>query len=111
MPPLYRIEISGKKDYIYCYSDYERDIEVEKLNLKNEKIKNIQRYKGLGEMDADQLHETTMDISKRKLRKIKIEDSEKASIAFEMLMGNEVTGRKDFISINGGLLDRSKIDT
>jgi DNA gyrase subunit B len=111
MPPLYRIEISGKKDYIYCYSDYERDIEVEKLNLKNEKIKNIQRYKGLGEMDADQLHETTMDISKRKLRKIKIEDSEKASIAFEMLMGNEVAGRKDFISINGGLLDRSKIDT
>ena len=111
MPPLYRIELSGKKDYIYCYSDYERDIEVEKLNLKNEKIKNIQRYKGLGEMDADQLHETTMDISKRKLRKIKIEDSEKASIAFEMLMGNEVTGRKDFISINGGLLDRSKIDT
>lgn len=111
MPPLYRIEISGKKDYIYCYSDYERDMEVEKLNLKNEKIKNIQRYKGLGEMDADQLHETTMDISKRKLRKIKIEDSEKASIAFEMLMGNEVAGRKDFISINGGLLDRSKIDT
>jgi DNA gyrase subunit B len=52
-----------------------------------------------------------MDISKRKLRKIKIEDSEKASIAFEMLMGNEVAGRKDFISINGGLLDRSKIDT
>ena len=111
MPPLYRIEISGKKDYIYCYSDYERDMEVEKLNLKNEKIKNIQRYKGLGEMDADQLHETTMDISKRKLRKIKIEDSEKASLAFEMLMGNEVAGRKDFISINGGLLDRSKIDT
>lgn len=111
MPPLYRIEISGKKDYIYCYSDLERDREVEKLNFNNDKIKNIQRYKGLGEMDADQLHETTMDITKRKLRKITIDDSEKASIAFEMLMGNEVSGRKEFITLNGGLLDKSKIDT
>lgn len=111
MPPLYRIEISGKKDYIYCYSDLERAREVEKLNFNNDKIKNIQRYKGLGEMDADQLHETTMDITKRKLRKITIDDSEKASIAFEMLMGNEVSGRKEFITLNGGLLDKSKIDT
>ena len=111
MPPLYRIEISGKKDYIYCYSDLERDREVEKLNFNDDKIKNIQRYKGLGEMDADQLHETTMDITKRKLRKITIDDSEKASIAFEMLMGNEVSGRKEFITLNGGLLDKSKIDT
>ena len=111
MPPLYRIEISGKKDYIYCYSDLERDREVDKLNFNNDKIKNIQRYKGLGEMDADQLHETTMDITKRKLRKITIDDSEKASIAFEMLMGNEVSGRKEFITLNGGLLDKSKIDT
>ena len=52
-----------------------------------------------------------MDITKRKLRKITIDDSEKASIAFEMLMGNEVSGRKEFITLNGGLLDKSKIDT
>jgi DNA gyrase subunit B len=51
-----------------------------------------------------------MDIKKRKLRKIEIEDSTKASKAFELLMGNEVSGRRDFIINNGGLLDRDKID-
>lgn len=110
MPPLYRIEVANSKDFIYCYTDQERDFEVDKLKLENKNIKTIQRYKGLGEMDADQLHETTMDINKRKLRKIEIEDSSKANQAFELLMGNEVSGRREFIVNNGGLLDKSKID-
>lgn len=110
MPPLYRIEISNSKEYIYCYTDAERDYNIESLKLEGKNIKTIQRYKGLGEMDADQLHETTMDINKRKLRKIEIEDSAKASKSFELLMGSEVGGRRDFIINNGGLLDRDKID-
>jgi len=110
MPPLYRIEVSNSKEYIYCYTDAERDYYIESLKIEGKIIKAIQRYKGLGEMDADQLHETTMDIDKRKLRKIEIEDSAKASKAFELLMGNEVGGRRDFIINNGGLLDRDKID-
>jgi DNA gyrase subunit B len=110
MPPLYRIEVANSKEFIYCYTDQERDFEVDKLKLENKNIKTIQRYKGLGEMDADQLHETTMDINKRKLRKIEIEDSSKANQAFELLMGNEVSGRREFIVNNGGLLDKSKID-
>jgi len=110
MPPLYRIEISNSKEYIYCYTDAERDYNIESLKLEGKNIKTIQRYKGLGEMDADQLHETTMDIKKRKLRRIEIEDSAKASKAFELLMGTEVGGRRDFIINNGGLLDRDKID-
>ncbi len=72
----------------------------------------IQRYKGLGEMDADQLAETTMSRSQRTLRKVTIADverAEEASRVFELLMGNDVAPRKDFI-IAGQGLDRSRVD-
>ncbi len=110
MPPLYRIEVSGGKEHIYCYSDSERDLKVAELNAAGKKIKGIQRYKGLGEMDADQLAETTIDVDKRKLRRMTVDDASKAALAFETLMGSEVAARKDFIVRNGGLLDRSRID-
>lgn len=110
MPPLYRIEISGSKEHIYCYSDLERDEQVAAVEAAGKKVKAIQRYKGLGEMDADQLAETTIDIDKRKLRRMTLDDAKSADRAFEMLMGNEVASRKDFIIRNGGLLDRSRID-
>ena len=71
----------------------------------------IQRYKGLGEMDADQLADTTMDPRTRMLRRIRMEDAEQASHIFSLLMGDDVPPRKTFIVENADDFDRSKIDT
>ena len=68
----------------------------------------IQRYKGLGEMDADQLRETTMDPDHRTLRRVTIKDAKAAEEMFELLMGNEVAPRKDFIAT--AEVDRERID-
>ncbi|RKN06841.1 DNA gyrase/topoisomerase IV subunit B [Streptomyces radicis] len=116
VPPLHRIELSnprrGQDKYVYTYSDQElRDT---LLDLERRKVRHkdsIQRYKGLGEMDADQLAETTMDPRKRTLRRINISDLEAAEEAFSLLMGNEVAPRREFISSSAATLDRSRIDT
>ncbi|MEY4293988.1 MAG: hypothetical protein RIR29_638, partial [Actinomycetota bacterium] len=70
----------------------------------------IQRYKGLGEMDADQLAETTMDRSRRTLRRVNILDAEFAEKTFELLMGNEVAPRRDFIVDSADSFERERID-
>lgn len=110
MPPLYKIEVSGGKEQIFCYSDSERDLKVAEINAAGKKVKGIQRYKGLGEMSAEELAHTTIELDKRKLRRMTVDDAGKAAEAFERLMGNEVAARKEFIIRNGGLLDRSRID-
>ncbi|MGZ4612846.1 MAG: hypothetical protein ACXV1K_06695, partial [Kineosporiaceae bacterium] len=69
------------------------------------------RYKGLGEMDADQLAETTMDPRHRTLRRVKMADAAAAERIFELLMGNDVAPRKDFIVDGAAGLDRERIDT
>ncbi|MFM7087929.1 MAG: type IIA DNA topoisomerase subunit B [Candidatus Paceibacterota bacterium] len=109
IPPLFRVTTSSNV-HTYCYSDEERDQVVAKLNTEGKKIKEIQRYKGLGEMDADQLSETTLDKSKRKLRQMTVEDAQEAENTFEMLMGNDVAARKEFIVVNGGLIPLDRID-
>jgi DNA gyrase subunit B len=70
----------------------------------------VQRYKGLGEMDAVQLRETTMDPTKRSLRRITVTDASSADNVFNLLMGNDVAPRKEFIIKGAAELDRSRID-
>nr|WP_246081818.1 DNA topoisomerase IV subunit B [Nocardioides litoris] len=102
VPPLHRIEISnprkGQDKYVYTYSDDELQRRLAELKKKNVKWKDpVQRYKGLGEMDADQLAETTMDPRRRTLRKLTVDDADVAASVFELLMGSEVAPRKEFI--------------
>ncbi|SEG05715.1 DNA topoisomerase IV subunit B [Actinacidiphila yanglinensis] len=115
VPPLHRIELvqpkKGQDKYLYTYSDAELRQTLLDLKRRNVRYKDsIQRYKGLGEMDANQLAETTMDPRHRTLRRINISDLEAAEQAFDLLMGNEVAPRKEFISSSASTLDRSKID-
>jgi DNA gyrase subunit B len=115
VPPLHRIEVisQGKKqnEVIYTYSDDEMTKLVKDLEKSGAKIKQpIQRYKGLGEMDAKQLRETTMDRNTRTLRRIAVSDGEMASEVFDLLMGSDVAPRKEFIVHGAEKLDHSRID-
>jgi DNA gyrase subunit B len=80
------------------------------LTRRGKKTKPLQRYKGLGEMDADQLAETTMDPQHRTLRKVTAADLDSAATVFELLMGGDVGPRKDFIIDSAHALDRERID-
>nr|WP_202437714.1 DNA topoisomerase IV subunit B [Streptomyces sp. SID5910] len=115
VPPLHRIELTqpkkGQDKYVYTYSDRELRDKLMEFQTKGIRYKDsIQRYKGLGEMDADQLAETTMDPRRRTLRRINLTDLESAEQVFDLLMGNDVAPRKEFISNSAATLDRSRID-
>jgi DNA gyrase subunit B len=115
VPPLHRIELiqpkKGQDKYVYTYSDRELRDKLMEFQSKGIRYKDsIQRYKGLGEMDADQLAETTMDPRHRTLRRISLTDLEAAERVFDLLMGNDVAPRKEFISSSAATLDRSRID-
>jgi DNA gyrase subunit B len=116
VPPLHRIEIAqpkkGMDKYLYTYSDDELQRKLAELKKKGVKWKDpVQRYKGLGEMDADQLAETTMDPRHRTLRRITVDDADAAVRVFELLMGSDVAPRKDFIVQGAYEVDADAIDT
>lgn len=113
-PPLFELVKSGKSDNVFIYNEEDLDrildetiaarkTEGAKINVDDDRIKQagfieMKRYKGLGEMDAEQLFETTMNPEKRVLVQIKVEDAEKADSIFNKLMGSEVEPRKNFIT-------------
>ena len=116
VPPLHRVEVVTKRgtpnDVIYTYTEAELHALLKKLEKQKKTYKEpIQRYKGLGEMDADQLAETTMDPSMRTLRRVTMADAETAENTFELLMGSSVGPRKEFIVSGAAVLDAERIDS
>jgi DNA gyrase subunit B len=111
VPPLYRVTLSHSGEHIYTYSDEEQEELLARLAAEGKKIRDdIQRYKGLGEMSADQLAETTMYPGKRRLRRLTVADAQAASACFETLMGNDAAERRRFIVDKGGIVDPSRLD-
>ncbi len=115
VPPLHRIAISNPKKgmdkYVYTYSDDELQRKLAELSKKGVSWKDpVQRYKGLGEMDADQLAETTMDPRRRTLRKLTVDDADEAAKVFELLMGSEVAPRKEFLVQGAYEIDAATLD-
>lgn len=102
-PPLFKVSVG--KNFKYAYSDIEKDVILKKFSTEYTTAPMIQRYKGLGEMDPEQLSETTMMIDRRILRKVTIDDTEMADATFTMLMGDEVPPRKKFIQTHAKTAD------
>jgi len=97
-PPLYLVKKG--KEQVYCWNDTERDEQIKLLGGEKTDSVHVQRYKGLGEMNAIQLWETTLDPSTRTLRQVSIDSAAEADRVFSMLMGDEVPPRRDFIEKN-----------
>ena len=115
VPPLHRVEVVGagkaRNEVVYTYTEQELHRVLSQLEKRGRRYKEpIQRYKGLGEMDAAQLAETTMDPRHRTLRRVRMSDAVAAERVFELLMGNDVAPRKDFIVDGAARLDRERID-
>ncbi|MEK7185879.1 MAG: DNA topoisomerase (ATP-hydrolyzing) subunit B [Patescibacteria group bacterium] len=100
-PPLFKVQAG--KEIQYAYSEEERDKAIKEIKVKSKLNITIQRYKGLGEMNPEQLWETTMNPANRILKQVTIDDAEEADATFTMLMGDEVPPRKHFIQSNAKL--------
>jgi len=115
VPPLHRVVVMnpGTKpnETIYTYSEQELHTLLTKLKRSNKRWQEpVQRYKGLGEMDADQLATTTMDRAGRTLRRVRVQDMEAAASVFDLLMGSDVAPRREFIIDSSDRLARERID-
>jgi DNA gyrase subunit B len=110
VPPLHKITLSGSGDVFYTYSEAERLAKVADLTAAGRTIAEIQRYKGLGEMDAQQLAETTLEPARRALRRITLDDWSEAESTLELLMGSKVEPRRDFILERAAEVDWGDLD-
>ena len=115
VPPLHRLELArvpaGQDRYVYTYSEAELHATIADLERRRISVKMPpQRYKGLGEMDADQLRGTTMDPASRTLRRITVTDAAAAEATLDLLMGSDVGPRRDFIVAGAALLDTAALD-
>ncbi|HIT49086.1 MAG TPA: DNA topoisomerase (ATP-hydrolyzing) subunit B [Candidatus Coprenecus stercoripullorum] len=99
-PPLYKVKSRNGKEERYCWTEEERVAAVSEIGKGNEGSVYVQRYKGLGEMNAEQLKETTMDPATRLLRQVTIDNAAEADRIFSMLMGDDVPPRREFIEQN-----------
>lgn len=106
-PPLFRITV-GKSEYYWALDDADRERRIQDLKSKGKNVSDVQRFKGLGEMSAEQLWDTTLNPLTRTIKKVTNDDSEEAHKVFEMLMGAEVPPRRKFIQANARYAD---IDT
>lgn len=115
VPPLHRVIVmnpgSKPNETVYTYSEQELHQLLTKLKRSNKRWQEpVQRYKGLGEMDADQLATTTMDRAGRMLRRVRVQDMEAAASVFDLLMGSDVAPRREFIIDSSDRLARERID-
>jgi DNA gyrase subunit B len=111
VPPLHRVEVANGPVH-YTYTDKQLGVLLKRLDASGKRVKGqIQRYKGLGEMDPDQLAETTMHPASRTLRRINPGDADAAERALELLMGNDVAPRREFIVSSAGRVSKEALDT